>query len=392
MKKLLISMSGGTTPVINSTLYGLLTEALKENLFQDVFIALNGIDGIIHSKFKSLKNVKKKEIRKLKITPGSAFGMSRFANLSNNQILKISTNLSKKKITHFVNIGGNGSLEQTIFFEKKINSLTNVAFAPKTVDNDLGDKSFKNLFFTPGFPTCINFWIKILNFINIENIGAKQHDKVIVCQTFGRDTGFITGACRLFDEENKLPIIYLIPEDHQSKQSILKKIKSTINKYGRAIILIGEGYRIGKIKLHKDNYGQSLYGSTNTTAAQNLVNFLVSRKIQSRVFIPTVLQRVNDFSYLKKDNDIAEKIGKLIIKEFRKKSTNFMISPAFQKKIYLKKLNLDQCRNFSRRMPKNFLDIGNFNISKRYLDYLKKIAKVTNIKSAEKIKKKFFYE
>ena len=79
-------------------------------------------------------------------------------------------------------------------------------------------------FFTPGFPTCINFWVRILNYINIENIAAKNHDKVIVCQTFGRDTGHITAATKMFDLKSKLPILYLFPEIKQSRLQILKEL------------------------------------------------------------------------------------------------------------------------------------------------------------------------
>ena len=36
MKNILFSMSGGTTPVINSTLYGLIDEAKKSKLFKNI--------------------------------------------------------------------------------------------------------------------------------------------------------------------------------------------------------------------------------------------------------------------------------------------------------------------------------------------------------------------
>ncbi len=386
-------MSGGTTPVINSTLYGLIDEAKKSKLFQNIYISKYGIDGLIKHHFILLNNISSQKLKKLKFTPGSYFGISRNPKITDAIYSKIKKNLIKNNITHFVNIGGNGSLEQTLEFKKKINCIQQIAFAPKTVDNDLGDKDFKTVFFTPGFPTCINFWIRMLNLINIENIGAKEHDKVIVCQTFGRDTGHITAACRLFDLKNKMPLIYLIPEDQQDKKNVLRKIKLFIKKYGRAIVIIGEGYKIKNFNIYKDSFGQSMFGSSSSSASQQLVNFLIKNKIQSRAFMPTIIQRVSDFVYLKKDNEVAEKIGRNIIKEFKKNKSGFMctLSRMKNKNFYFyNTVNLESCINFKRKLEKKYFLRNKFNVSKKYLDYLIDVKKFTKIPDTNFYNKNFF--
>ena len=62
-----------------------------------------------------------------------------------------------------------------------------------------------------------------------------------------------------------------------------------------------------------------MFGSSSSSVAQILVNFLINNKIQARYFLPTILQRVNSFSYLKKDNEVAEQLGRNCIKQFQKK-------------------------------------------------------------------------
>ena len=290
-----------------------------------------------------------------------------------------------------INIGGNGSLEQTLNFKKKIDNLNYIAFAPKTVDNDLGDKKFEKVFFTPGFPTCINFWVKILKFVDIENRAAKNHDKVIVCQTFGRDTGHITAAAKMFDLKGKLPIMYLIPEIKNSKKEILRRVKYFIKKKGRAIIILGEGYNLGKFRVYKDDFGQAMFGSSSSSAAQILVNFLIKNNIQSRYFLPTILQRVNDFSYLKKDNEVAEKIGRNSVKEFKKKKTDFMCTISKQNgKFLYTKLDLKDCLNFKRKLDKSYISIKNFDVSNKYIKYLEDLKKFTKIDTKYFLNKKFF--
>ncbi len=388
---LIIVNSGGTTPVINSTIYGAIDQSKKLKNFNNIYVSHFGVDGLISGDFINIKKIKQKYLIKLKHTPGSAFGISRNPKISKKNFIKIKNNIKKNKITHLINIGGNGSLEQTLQFKKKIENLKYIAFAPKTVDNDLGDKNFKKIFFTPGFPTCINFWIKVLKFIDIENRAAKNHDKVIVCQTFGRDTGHITAAARMFDLNGKLPILYLMPEVKKKNFQILKKIKKLIKIYGRAIIIIGEGYNIGKFKIFKDEFGQSMFGSSSSSAAQSLIKLLVKHKIQARYFLPTILQRVNDFSFLKKDNIVAENIGRNIIREFQKNNTDFMCTiSSDDKRIFYSTIKLKECTNFKRKLDKDYIDENNFNVSSKYINYLKRIKKFTGINVKSNFKKKFF--
>ena len=388
---LVILNSGGTTPVINSTIYGCIDQAKKSKLFDNIFISLFGVDGLILNKFLNVKKLKINKLKKLKLTPGSAFGISRNPRISKINFEKINKNLIKKRITHLINIGGNGSLEQTLTFKKKVKSLESIGFAPKTVDNDLGDKDFKKVFFTPGFPTCINFWVRILNYINIENIAARNHDKVIVCQTFGRDTGHITAATKMFDLKSRLPILYLFPEIKQTRLQILKRIKFFIKKFGRAIVIIGEGYDLGNFKVYRDQFGQAMFGSSSSSVAQILVNFLIDNKIQARYFLPTILQRVNSFSYLKKDNEVAEKLGRNCIKQFQKKKTDFMCTLSKDKKKFsYSTLDLNNCLNFKRKLDKTNISKKNFDVSRKYISYLKDIKNFTNIDIGNNLKKNFF--
>ena len=79
---LVILNSGGTTPVINSTIYGCIDQAKKSKLFDNIFISLFGVDGLILNKFLNVKKLKINKIKKLKFTPGSAFGISRNPRIS----------------------------------------------------------------------------------------------------------------------------------------------------------------------------------------------------------------------------------------------------------------------------------------------------------------------
>ena len=195
----------------------------------------------------------------------------------------------------------------------------------------------------------------------------------------------------MFDLKSRLPILYLFPEIKQTRHQILKIIKFFIKKFGEAKVIIGEGYDLGNFKVYRDQFGQAMFGSSSSSVAQILVNFLIDNKIQARYFLPTILQRVNSFSYLKKDNEVAEKLGRNCIKQFQKKRTDFMCTLSKDKKKFsYSTLDLNNCLNFKRKLDKTNISKKNFDVSRKYISYLKDIKNFTNIDIGNNLKKNFF--
>ena len=372
-KNFLVLMSGGTTPVINSTLVGIITELKKKNI--QVFSGKPGIEGVEKNKFVNLSKISKSKLSELKYIPGSHFiGTTRIKKLNYKEIKKIEKNLISKNIKNIINIGGNGTLKQTIHLSNKLKNF-NFASCPKTVDNDLGDKDFKKVQYNPGFPSCILIWKFFYDMLNLENIGAHSHDKVIISQTFGRDTGFICGSIRLWDTKRTKPIMLLLPEDKQPINRIIGHVKKKLKKFDRLLIFISEGYKIGNIGSRHDKSGQVMYGSSNNTNCQLLSNILNKEKIQSRIFNPTILQRVFKFEDKKKflkDNKIAYKLGSITVQMMLSGKKSFLISIANNKIV---PINYISCNNFARKMPIKFIKKGLFDVNDNYIKYLKKINK-----------------
>ena len=82
MSNFLILMSGGTTPVINSTLAG-IDEVIKKTQ-RKVYSGLPGIQGVLEDSMIDLTNFSKSKILKMGNTPGSHFvGTTRLKKLTN---------------------------------------------------------------------------------------------------------------------------------------------------------------------------------------------------------------------------------------------------------------------------------------------------------------------
>jgi len=373
-RNFLILMSGGTTPVINSTLVAIVKKIKKKSDKIKIFSGLPGIDGVLNNHFIDLKKFSQSKLEILSKIPGSHFvGTTRLKKLDNKEMDIFKNNLQKKKIKNIINIGGNGTLQQTIDFSKRLKEF-NFISCPKTVDNDLGDVNFKKMLYNPGFSSCVKVWKFFLEMINLENIGAKSHDKIIISQTFGRRTGFICGSIRYWDKKRKLPIMLLLPEDKQNFIKILTFIKKRIKQHGRLMIFLSEGYNLSNIIPLYDKSGQIMYGSSGTSSAQILSNKLNKKGIQSRIFNPTILQRV--FSYNnqvlnKKDYLFAKNVGEFAVKLLLENKKSFLIGLSEKNKVIPVPFNV--CKKYSRKMPKNFIKKNQFDVSNEYLQYIKKV-------------------
>ena len=71
-KNLIVGQSGGPTAVINSSLYGVVSEGLLQDSIGHVYGMVNGIEGFLAGRVLDFQEVfKGNELEKLKTTPGA---------------------------------------------------------------------------------------------------------------------------------------------------------------------------------------------------------------------------------------------------------------------------------------------------------------------------------
>jgi len=364
-------MSGGTTSVINATLAGVIAAAQKSKKIDKIYAGAPGIVGFMGDCLIDLTRTSKAELAVLKQSPGSAsVGTTRAKILNDRDMARLRECFDKYGIGYFVNIGGNGTIEQTKAIASNIKSVQ-LAAAPKTVDNDLGDDGFRELWFTPGFPSCVNYWYHKMHMLDNENRGASTHDRVLIAQTFGRETGFIVGSMRLFDTERKLPLVLLLPEDQQAPEKVLSKIEDNLSKFGRSLVGICEGYTVRSYDHSYDFSGQKMYGSSSSSAVQQLINLCTENGIKARGFNPTVDQRQNFDHTLESDVRVSYDIGEEIVKNFMKGETHFF--QAYSRD-GLHIVPLEKIGNYSRTLKEEWIQRGCFDVTDEYVSYLTELA------------------
>jgi 6-phosphofructokinase 1 len=75
---LLVAQSGGPTAVINASVAGVIQEAGKHGMIEEIYGGLNGIFGILNEDLIDLNEEKARAIEGLKYTPGAALGTCRY--------------------------------------------------------------------------------------------------------------------------------------------------------------------------------------------------------------------------------------------------------------------------------------------------------------------------
>lgn len=368
----LVTMSGGTTQVINATLIG-ISDYWSSAMKSELIAGVPGISGFLQCHTKNITYLDDYTRNMVYSTPGSSFvGTTRIASLTGEEFTMFSTLVHQYDIGYFINIGGNGTLKQTMDIQKHMPELR-CASAAKTIDNDLGDKEFVESYFTPGFQSTLNYWKHKVEMLDNENFGACSHDKVLVAQTFGRETGFIAGAARLADPERKLPLLILLPEDQQSPSEVLLRIQNMIKWYDRCIVVISEGYKISSFEERKDKSGQTMYGSSQSTACQELVNLCMVNEIQARLWNPTIEQRQDTQWRLESDLKIAHRVGVNIVNGFENNYSAFFSTIHKDKGIH--SISFNNIQDYSRKMLPEWIDYGKWDVTDSYVKYMESVLK-----------------
>ena len=288
-KNLLIAQSGGPSPVINSSLRGVVENA---KLFPDkigkIYAGWHGIEGVLNEELLDLSAQPAEEIALLRNTPAAgAIGTCRYKVKGNfaDDFERIIAVLKAQNIGYFLYNGGNDSMDTAnkvakLAQERGLDVIG--CGVPKTIDNDVGDSEFKLIDHTPGYGSVARYWALLTQNAEEENCGAYPSDPVLVMQAMGRKIGFIPAAARLADPERKMPLLIFIAESKLTLAEMAEKVNAVVKKHGRAVVVISEGCDVGDLGISKDSFGHAQFGASEMTAQQALVNYLNKNKLPAR--------------------------------------------------------------------------------------------------------------
>lgn len=113
-KALLYFQSGGPTAVINTSFYGVIKQALKEEKVGGIYGSIHGIEGILKDELIDLRKEDPETIELLKQTPAAALGTTRYKlseDIGDIDYQRILNTCQKHNVGYLLVNGGNDSMD-----------------------------------------------------------------------------------------------------------------------------------------------------------------------------------------------------------------------------------------------------------------------------------------
>jgi ATP-dependent phosphofructokinase / diphosphate-dependent phosphofructokinase len=236
MKKVVISTGGGDAPGLNAVIYAVVHACYRRGW--EVYGSKSGYRGFLD--LDDMIRLDLHSVEGIYATGGTILGSTNkgnpFAKPVENlageiQIVDISDKIMKNFIRMgydcHIAIGGDGSLEIAHRFAEKGMKVIGV---PKTIDNDLEvtDRTF-------GFDTAVSTATEALDKLHST---AKSHDRVMVVEVMGRDSGWIA----LYSGISGGADAILIPEIPFDLDKVCEKIADNeLHEKHYAIVVVAEG-------------------------------------------------------------------------------------------------------------------------------------------------------
>lgn len=384
MKNVVVAQSGGPTPVINSTLRGIV-EMCKAmpNHFGTVYAGLHGIEGVLKEELLNLSAQPDEEIALLSVTPAAgSIGTCRYKLKATQQedFERIIEVFKAHNVGYFFYIGGNDSMDTAYKVAQLAHErgLDLVAVGgPKTIDNDVGDSEFKLIDHTPGYGSVARYWALTVQGANEENAGSYPADPVLVLQAMGRRIGFIPAAARLADPQRQMPLQIYLPESGLTLEQMADLVNDELKRSKRCIVVVSEGFDVGAIGERKDAFGHIQFSSSETTVEQVVVNYLnkvgLAARGAARGNIPGTDQRHNMIYASTVDMEEAYKLGQKAVQIAVEDGSGYMSTllrePGPIYRVRYDKVPLELVANSERKFPRQWIAENRIDVTDEFIAY-----------------------
>ncbi len=239
----LVGQSGGPTAVINSSLCGIVQEAMHHRELEDIFGARHGVVGILNEDLADVRREDPAEIELLRNTPGAALGSCRYrlphvsTDEGQRHFARILQVFAAHNIRYLFYAGGNDSMDTTKrileYAASQGYELRGIG-VPKTVDNDL-----PGIDHCPGYGSVAKHLAAITLGVGLDMQSMRLSDPVVVMEVQGRFSGWMTASTALArQDEGDAPNLLCLPEAAWNKQRFLDDVQRMYARYGWCFISV----------------------------------------------------------------------------------------------------------------------------------------------------------
>lgn len=243
-KNLIVGQSGGPTAVINSSLYGVVSEGIAHSdEIGEVYGMVNGIEGFLEDRIVNFREaLPDEQLDYLKHTPGAYLGSCRYKlpeSLEDPVYPLLFEKFEEMNIGWFFYIGGNDSMDTVSKLSRyaaQTGSSIRVIGEPKTIDNDLVHTDH-----TPGYGSAAKYVASTVREITLD-ASVYEKKSVTIIEIMGRHAGWLTAAsalARKYKGDN--PFFIYLPESAFDTEKFLKDVESAFEKNCNVVVCVSEG-------------------------------------------------------------------------------------------------------------------------------------------------------
>ena len=374
--KAVVGQSGGPTAVINSSLAGVIQEALRHSEIEAIYGAINGIKGVLEEEFVDLGQEPAEVLEGLRRTPGAALGSIRY-KVKEGDYERILQVFKAHNIRYFFYIGGNDSMDTAMKLDslaKETGYELRVIGIPKTIDNDLAYTDH-----CPGYGSAARFVAMAVRDSGWDTRAMRVNSPVKIVEIMGRNAGWLAGAAALAKErEDDPPHLIYVPERPLSKDKLLKDVEEAYRRYGYVVIALSEGVVNERgepfggefAPKEVDAFGHVLKGGASDAAASIIKAEL---GLSTRIDKPNYLYRSFSLAVSEVDREEAYEVGRVAVIAALAGETGKMVTlirepgPVYRSTTGL--VELEKVANVERYLPDDFINgDGNF-VTEAFIEY-----------------------
>ena len=239
---LIIGQSGGPSPVINSSAYGVIRTALDADCITKVYGAYHGIKGVLDDQLLCMDEEDRTELDRLPYTPSSALGSCRYKiadpDVDDTDYKRILEIFKKYDVRYFCYNGGNDSMDtcnKISKYMKKVGYECRVMGIPKTIDNDLFGTDH-----CPGYASAAKY---IATSVMEVSRDAHVYDTgmITIIECMGRHAGWLTAAAALANACGQGADLIYLPEIDFDMDKFTAKVKEIYAAKKKCLVVVSEG-------------------------------------------------------------------------------------------------------------------------------------------------------
>jgi ATP-dependent phosphofructokinase / diphosphate-dependent phosphofructokinase len=314
----LVGQSGGPTSVINSSVAGLISEALNHSCIEEIYGTLNGVLGLLQEDLVDLAAESQQQIRALRHTPGAALGTCRYKLKKAHDFERVLEVFKAHNIRYFFYIGGNDSQDTA----DKISKLAQqqgyelrVIGVPKTIDNDLAVTDH-----CPGYGSAVKYLATTVREIACDSEAMGQGELVCIVEAMGRSAGWLAAGAALAkrrDHPHDPPHLILLPEVPFNQEKVLEDVRRVLKRERYCLIVVAEGLVDADGNYMAADAATDAFGHASLGGAGDALGEVIEANIPGskvRVIRPGLVQRSAAHAASKTDSDEAFLAGQAAVR------------------------------------------------------------------------------